>query len=122
MGRLGATEIFIVLVPFLTLYFLPSFIALARKRRNRAAIIVLNLFLGWTFIGWIASLIWAFASNNETQTIVVNNSYPKEENFSDAKKDFNDKMDHLQKLKDLLDSGILSKEEFVQQKAKILAS
>jgi hypothetical protein len=39
------------------LYFVPSFLAI--KRKNAAAIFMLNLFLGWTFIGWVVALVWA---------------------------------------------------------------
>jgi hypothetical protein len=41
------------------MYFLPSIIALARNKRDIAAIILLNFFLGWTMIGWIIALVWA---------------------------------------------------------------
>lgn len=124
MGRIGATELFVVGIPFLALYFLPAIIALSRKKTNRTAIILLNFFLGWTFIGWIAALVWACTTNNEPQTIVVNNNpYPKEENSSELKKnDFDEKLNSLQKLKILLDSGVLSQEEFEQQKSKLLQS
>jgi hypothetical protein len=47
----------------LILYFLPSMIAFARHHRNAVAILVLNLFLGWTFLGWIISLVWSFTSD-----------------------------------------------------------
>jgi hypothetical protein len=40
-------------------YFLPSIIALARSKRNILSIFLLNLFLGWTFIGWVVALVWA---------------------------------------------------------------
>lgn len=43
----------------LVMYFLPSIIALARNKRDLLAIILLNLFLGWTVIGWVVCLIWA---------------------------------------------------------------
>jgi len=49
-------EIIIILI-LLFLYFLPSIVA--RKKRNWAAIFVLNLFLGWTFLGWVIALVWA---------------------------------------------------------------
>jgi len=45
-------------LPFL-LYFLPSIIALARSKRDLLAIVLLNLFLGWSVIGWIVALVWA---------------------------------------------------------------
>ena len=41
------------------LYFLPALVALRRGHHNRNAIFVLNLFLGWTLLGWIAALVWA---------------------------------------------------------------
>lgn len=42
------------------LYFLPSLMARNRKHHNHVAITLLNLLLGWTVIGWIAALVWAF--------------------------------------------------------------
>lgn len=41
------------------MYFLPSIIALARSKRDLLAIFLLNLFLGWSVIGWVVALIWA---------------------------------------------------------------
>jgi len=43
----------------LGLYFLPTIIAVRKAKRNSPAIAMLNLFLGWTFIGWVLSLVWA---------------------------------------------------------------
>jgi hypothetical protein len=45
-------------LPFL-MYFLPSIIALARSKRDLLSIFLLNLFLGWSIIGWIVALVWA---------------------------------------------------------------
>lgn len=45
-------------IPFL-MYFLPSLIALVRGKRDTLAIFLLNLFLGWSVIGWIVALVWA---------------------------------------------------------------
>lgn len=41
------------------LYLMPASIACARSHHNAAAIFVLNLLLGWTFIGWALALVWA---------------------------------------------------------------
>jgi hypothetical protein len=41
------------------MYFLPSIIALARSKRDITAILLLNLFLGWSVIGWVVALVWA---------------------------------------------------------------
>jgi hypothetical protein len=44
----------------LLLYFLPTFIAAMRGHQNGIAIFILNLLLGWTFLGWVAALVWSF--------------------------------------------------------------
>lgn len=44
-------------------YFLPTIIALRRTHMSTGAVFVVNLFLGWTFLGWVAALAWAFTSN-----------------------------------------------------------
>jgi hypothetical protein len=49
---------FTLLFMFL-LYFLPSIIAAHRDHPNRTTILILNTFLGWTFIGWIIALVWS---------------------------------------------------------------
>jgi len=41
------------------LYFLPSIIAFARSKRDAVSILILNLLLGWTAIGWVIALVWA---------------------------------------------------------------
>ena len=54
---------FIALIVVLIFYFIPAGLAHSRKHRNAAAIGLLNLFFGWTIIGWIAALIWANTGN-----------------------------------------------------------
>lgn len=52
--------VFLMASPFV--YLLPGIIAASRKHHNAAAIFILNLLLGWTVLGWIASLVWATTS------------------------------------------------------------
>lgn len=40
-------------------YFTPSIVAWVRKMPNIGSIIVVNFFLGWTFIGWVVALAMA---------------------------------------------------------------
>jgi hypothetical protein len=40
-------------------YFAPSAVAFIRKVPNTWSIVVLNLFLGWTLIGWVVALAMA---------------------------------------------------------------
>jgi hypothetical protein len=51
----------------LALYFLPYINALSRKHRSAGAILVINLFLGWTVLGWIIALAWSCNSNVRTK-------------------------------------------------------
>lgn len=44
---------------FLCVYFLPSIIAFRRDHHNDIPIVLMNIFLGWTFIGWVVALIWS---------------------------------------------------------------
>lgn len=43
----------------LALYFVPAFVAFWRYHHQRWAIFWLNLFLGWTFLGWVGALAWS---------------------------------------------------------------
>ena len=44
-------------------YFRPSIIAAARRKRDLVSIVVLNLLLGWTAIGWVIALVWALKAD-----------------------------------------------------------
>lgn len=46
------------------LYFLPTIVALVRSKRDTVSIVLLNVFLGWTLIGWVIALVWAFKVDN----------------------------------------------------------
>ncbi len=49
----------VLVVVGLPVYFLPTIISRLRKHHNWVAIGVLNLFLGWTFLGWVVALVWS---------------------------------------------------------------
>jgi hypothetical protein len=49
----------LALVFLLGLYLLPGFIAYGRKHQSAAGILLFNLFLGWTALGWILALVWS---------------------------------------------------------------
>jgi hypothetical protein len=44
------------------LYFLPAIIAAVRHTHNSTGILLLNLFLGWTMVGWLVALLMAIFS------------------------------------------------------------
>jgi hypothetical protein len=49
----------------LPIYFLPSIIAKMRGKKNFIAILVLNIFLGFTYIGWVIALVWTLIKDKE---------------------------------------------------------
>jgi hypothetical protein len=40
-----------------------SLIALTRHHLNAGPIAILNIFLGWTFVGWVVALVWCFTAD-----------------------------------------------------------
>lgn len=95
--------IFIIIL----IYFIPSISAYSRKKKNASSILVVNFFLGWTFIGWIVALSWALSKDAETAVIVKT---------TESKSGANDLIE-LHKLKE---KGVITQEEFDTQKRKIL--
>jgi len=51
------------------IYFLPSIIG--HNKHNAAGIFLVNLFLGWTFIGWVVALFWACTAETCMPMMVV---------------------------------------------------
>lgn len=41
------------------IYLLPTYIAIRRKHKRTAAIYILNLFFGWTLLGWVVTFVMA---------------------------------------------------------------
>lgn len=102
----------------LAIYFLPWFIALGRHCRNTVAIFCLNLFLGWTLLGWVGALIWACVDDGPqpvpivkptTEKIAVYNSGPK----SSA-------VDDMAKIVEMKEKGLITEEEFQKMKQRII--
>jgi len=59
----------VILAILVVVYFIPTWVASARKHHNENAILFTNLLLGWTFLGWVASLIWALTSVRQEKEI-----------------------------------------------------
>ena len=51
-----------VFIALVLLYFVPTIVALMRKVPNQGSIAVINIFLGWTVIGWVVALAMAARS------------------------------------------------------------
>jgi predicted RNA-binding Zn-ribbon protein involved in translation (DUF1610 family) len=60
---MDAFGIFIWTLALTPLYLIPTFVAATRRVSNVGSVVVVNLFLGWTCIGWIVALAMAWAGN-----------------------------------------------------------
>ena len=63
-GILFAVGIFI--------YFLPAYLADVNDSDRSVEIFILNFFLGWTVLGWVGALIWAYTNNPSKAPIIIN--------------------------------------------------
>jgi hypothetical protein len=50
------------LLILLALYFVPTIVACSRQHPNRSPVLVLNIFLGWTLVGWVVALCWSLTA------------------------------------------------------------
>ncbi len=67
---IGFWQLFIVLF-FIAAYFLPFIIALIRNVRNKTSVFFLNLFLGWTVIGFFVLIFYASLTNTTSNVSVT---------------------------------------------------
>jgi hypothetical protein len=51
--------IILIAIVALLIHFLPAFIAGKNHSKNFVWILLINIFFGWTLIGWIVALVWA---------------------------------------------------------------
>jgi hypothetical protein len=51
-------KIFVVVLVLLVvaLYLLPTIVGVVRRHHNLGSIVIVNVFLGWTFLGWVVAL------------------------------------------------------------------
>ena len=69
--------IFMAVLPLIAIYFIPTIIGFSRKKDNKVPILMLNLFLGWSLIGWVVALVWATSKDKVTvQNIYVQQAPP----------------------------------------------
>ena len=52
-------------------YFAPIAIAYSRDHANTLPIAILNIFLGWSLVGWVVALAWALSSDVKQSRVYV---------------------------------------------------
>jgi hypothetical protein len=56
-------------------YFLPALMAIARRHQSWFEIVSINLFLGWTVLGWIFALIWSLTAPRWQSAVIVSERF-----------------------------------------------
>ncbi len=87
---------------FMLVYLFPTFTG--RNHRDKLSISILNLFLGWSFLGWVIALIWAVTKD---PIFLVESSA-------------NELTTQLKELDKLRKRGVLAELEFKKLKTKLL--
>ncbi|MCO5278017.1 MAG: superinfection immunity protein [Saprospiraceae bacterium] len=112
----------IIIAISFAVYFLPSIVG--RNKENSASIILLNLFLGWTFVGWVVALVWATSKDDNTKHYLLKIQAEQRDTLhkiSDKNTNISISVsDEIRKLNDLKNQGLISEEEFEQLRKKLL--
>ena len=61
-GFLGLLFLLLLVILAAAVYFLPSIVAFSRNVTTALGVVVVNLFLGWTLLGWVVALAWAVSA------------------------------------------------------------
>jgi len=62
---IGLLLAFVAFTFFICVYLLPTFIAYRKDKKDKLAILLINIFLGSTFIGWVIALVWASTTDKK---------------------------------------------------------
>ena len=108
LGVEGTIALIIFIAMVFTFYMFPWVISLMRDHPHRLGIFFLNLLLGWSLVGWVAALVWAFVKPQEPRVVVGQRT--------------SSTADELAKLHELHTAGVLTAEEYDAQKRKVLSS
>ena len=115
----------------LIIYFFPFLLSLL-TRNKIGAVFVMNLFLGWTFIGWIWALIWAVTSDKKQEQIVIHNHSTTDKsvdklnnpietkNITEVKIDNTSLLNQLSQLHSLKEKNVIPENIYEQERQVIL--
>ena len=67
----GGLAVLLFLLIVAAFYFIPTIVAFVKKTPNKISVLVINLFLGWSFIGWVVALAMALRDSPAPQQVIV---------------------------------------------------
>jgi hypothetical protein len=110
------------------IYLIPTIVAFKREHPNRFLILILNVLVGSTVIGWIIALVWATRTahispngsesrnGGESGLNIFGNDESKVRVVSDRSP-----IQDLERLAELRRQGLLTEDEFALQKQRLLS-
>src|ERR1700694_1477995 len=114
------------LIVSLIVYFIPTILALFTGNRF-GAVFVMNLFLGWTFIGWIWALVWAVSPERRNQVIVNNHianetskSIPQQIQTAEQTIDKASVLNQLSQLHSLRKNNVITEDVYEKERQELL--
>ena len=66
----GVTPSLVVMAAGILLYLLPWAVASKRRVHSDGGIVALNLFFGWSVVGWFSALLWAMSAKTEREFLL----------------------------------------------------
>lgn len=127
LNAFGNVMAFSALLFVPALYLLPTYEAWRNQHRSLVPLALVNVFLGWTFLGWVGAYAWAFASKKDARPEPVYGWRHSLDTVPAAAPAIvrapipsASVADELRKLAELKRDGVLTEEEFAAQKAAVL--
>lgn len=74
---IGVLLLVFVLLLSLATYLIPAIIGALRGVPNLGSLVIVNLFFGWTLLGWVIALAWAFKDVPRRRAAAYENQYPQ---------------------------------------------
>ncbi len=65
-------------------YVFPSMVACGKRHPDAGPIAIVNILLGWTFVGWVVALAWACMNKVQPQEVVHIHHHKEQEALADA--------------------------------------
>lgn len=117
-GELGGL---VVLVIVAGLYFFPTIVAKSRHVENAAPTFIVNLFFGWTLVGWVIALAMGAGARTGARAVALDanqvvNQMARPATPLAATAATSD----LERLADLHTRGVLTDDEFSAKKKQVL--
>jgi Superinfection immunity protein len=112
--------IYAVFLLALGLYLLPTVIAIFARHPVAVGIAVLNILLGWTVIGWVAAFVWACI---KPPRVTVMQTYQPTSTPPPVPLPVKPRIeDELEALQRLRERKLITEEEFVLKRNRLLDS